>query len=96
MPTIQLEHHVGNIVVRGKELTTLSDGKVVLNNRLDYFEFLGLCILELVKHMDELSSAIDQLKLDMRKLRVGQEAFVYGEGVAESDKVDQDDLEEEV
>ena len=96
MPTIQLEHHVGNNVFQGKELTIFKDGKVVLQNHLDYAEFLGLCILELIEHMDELSSAIDQLKLDMRKLRVGQEAFVYGDKVEESDEVDQDDLKEEV
>ena len=91
---MQLEHHVGNIIFKGKELTETRDGKVVLNNHLDYSEFLGMVMLELIINMAELSEAINQLKTDMRKLRVGQEAFVYGEKVEESDEVDQEELED--
>lgn len=90
-----LEHQVGDIIFKGKELTETRDGKVVLINHLDYSEFLGMTILELVAHITELSKAIESLKNDMRKLRVGQEAFVFGETVAESDEVDEDELKDE-
>ena len=89
-----LDHKIGNTIFRGKELTETRDGKVVLINHLDYSEFLGMAILELNKNIIELSEAINQLKTDMRKLRVGQEAFVYGDEVEDSDEVDQEDIEE--
>lgn len=91
----QLLYTTGDVTVESKELTELPGGKIRLVNQHDYLEFLNYSIAHLIAAIAELNEAVDDLRSDMRQIRVGNEAFVYGEKVKESETVDQEDLEDE-
>lgn len=93
--TKQLEYTTGGVTVVSKELTEFIPGKVRLLNHQDVLEFLTYSISQLIAGMATLQEAIDSLRSDIRQIRVGNEAFVYGETVADSDEVDPEDLEQD-
>lgn len=91
----QLEYTTGATTVQSKEFTEVPGEKIRLVNQHDYLEFLNYSISELIAVISKLNEAVDSLRSDMRQIRVGNEAFVYGEKVTESDEVDQDEITEE-
>ncbi len=93
--TKQVEYTTGDITVVSKELTEVTPGKVRLTNQHDYLEFLNFSLSQLITTMVTLQEAIGELRDDIRQIRVGNEAFVYGEKVTESDEVDPEDLEQD-
>ena len=94
MPTRQLLYKTGGVQVESKELTELPGGKIRLINQNDYQEFLNFSMSQLIQAIGELNVAIEELRKDIRLIRVGNEAFVYGEEVEDSDEVDLEDIEE--
>ena len=94
--TKQLRYTTGGETVKSRDFMLLDGKDIRLNNQQDYMEFLNFSISQLVASILDLNEAIASLQSDMRQLRVGQEDFVYGQKVKESDEVDQGDLAEEV
>ena len=94
MPTRQLLYKTGGVQVESKELTELPGGKIRLINQNDYQEFLNFSMSQLIQAIGELNVAIEELRKDIRLIRVGNEAFVYGEEVEDSDEVDLEEIEE--
>ncbi len=92
----QVIYETGGVKVESKEFTDLPGGKIRLINQNDYQEFLNFSISNLIAIISELSVAINSLRQDIRQIRVGNEAFVYGDKVSESGEVDSEELDTEV
>lgn len=90
----ELNYTIEGVRFRGRPLDELPGGEVRLLNNYDYFELIGYSTAKLILSISGLIESIDSLKDDIRQLRVGNEAFVYGDKVKESDEVDTEDLEE--
>ena len=89
----ELNYTIEGVRFKGRPLEELPGGEVRLLNNYDYFELIGYSIAKLIQSNSELSESIDSLRDDIRQIRVGNEAFVYGDKVKESDEVDAEDLE---
>ena len=89
----QLIYKTGDVTVEGKELTETPGGKIRLQNQQDYMELMNYSMSLLIAAISELNEAIDDLRSDIRQIKVGNEAFVYGEKVDESADIDQEELE---
>ena len=94
MVTKSLRYTIGKQSFRGRDLDTIPSGEVRLLNDKDYFEMLGLAFSELITTMTTLDDSIKRLQKDIRLLRLGNEVFVYGEKVEESDDVDPEEISE--
>ncbi len=90
----ELYYTIEGVRFKGRPLEELPGGEVRLLNNYDYFEMMGYVMSHLIQSTSVLSEAIDSLRDDIRQIRVGNEAFVYGDKVKESDEVDKEDLEE--
>lgn len=89
----KVEYKTGDVTVQSKEFTELpGEGKIRLNNQHDALEFLNYSLSYLIAAISELNDSIATLRDDIRQVRLGNEAFVYGEKVAESDEVDHEEL----